>query len=101
MKENKKEKVELKKEHHVMSFLYNAFFSFITILLFLTSIGNILYTYYYNKSNNNLINAGIIISISLFYMLNAFIKKDGAKKFFGILTSISIMAFVSFNLFIA
>ena len=82
------------------SFLYNALFSFITILLFLTSIGNLLYTYYYRKNHNNIIESLIIILIALFYMLNAFIKNNGLKKFFGILTSFSIMSFIAFKLFI-
>ena len=108
-KELIKENIEIKKElitdniqkKHPFLFLGNVFYYFILIIAFLTSIGNIIYIYLYNKTNNNLINAGLLISISFFYLFNNLFKNSKAKKLFGMFTSLSVMGIMAFNLFIA
>ena len=109
--ENEKPKEEIKKELKretkepteklsVIDFLYDTLFGFVTILLFLTSIGYLVYNYYKNNTLNNLILEALLVATGLFYMITMFAKQDKTKKIFGILSSLSLMGFMAFELFI-
>lgn len=88
-----------KKKISVIEFLYDTLFGFITILLFLTSVGYLGYSYYKDNNVNSLIIGGLLVIASLFYMLSMFIKNDRLKKIFAIITSLALMGFMAFELF--
>lgn len=99
-KQNKnKDTKQESKNGSVTEFLYNMLFGFITILLFVTSIGYLGYNYYKNNTINNLISGILLVCVGLFYMLSMFSKKSFFKKIFAIITSLSLMGFMAFNLF--
>ncbi len=94
-KENKpKEKI------NIIDFLYDTLFAFITILLFLTSIGYLLYKYYKDNTQNNIIIGALLVTTGLFYMLSMFTKGEKLKKIFSIITSLSLMGFMALELFL-
>ena len=98
--ENEKPKEEIKKELKRETKEYDTLFGFVTILLFLTSIGYLVYNYYKNNTLNNLILGALLVATGLFYMITMFAKQDKTKKIFGILSSLSLMGFMAFELFI-
>lgn len=89
-----------KEKKGAKSIIYDIFFAFITILSFFISIGYVLYNYLKEQNQNQYILGGILIGFTFFYMLTMFSKKEGFKKFFGILTSLTMMGFIMFQLFI-
>lgn len=80
--------------------IYHIFFAFITVLSFFISIGYTGYVYLKHLSNHQLIQGAILIGFTFFYMLSMFSNKIGLKKFFSIITSLMMLAFIAFQLFI-
>ena len=81
-------------------FAYSVFFGFFTLMALFSSIGYLVYAYLKNLDQNHLINGGILTGFTFFYMLSSLSKKNGIKKFFGILASLAMMGFIGFQLFI-
>lgn len=88
------------KKHGVIAFLYDTLFGFITILLFITSVGCLGYTFYKKLGVNDLLVASLLAVTGLFYMLSMFTKSENAKKIFSIITSIALMIFMAIQLFL-
>lgn len=99
-KENKIDEKEEIKKPSVIDFLYDTLFGFVTILLFMTSLGYLGYTYYKNPGFNNFVVAGLLVSTGLFYMLSMFCKNKNLKRTFSILCSLSLMGFMAVELFL-
>ena len=103
------EKIEIKKEKYrektktnetpsTGSFLYDTIFGFFLIIILLASIVYNIYGYL-NKTLD-LANGILLLLISVNFVLTLCLKHENTKKFFAILVSISMAAFVCYQLFI-
>ncbi len=87
---------DIKKE----SVAFNIFFGFITLVSFFSSIGYVLYAYLKNLNQSHLINGGILVAFTFFYMISSLARKNGIKKAFGFLASLLVILFIGYQLFI-
>lgn len=81
-----------------VQFLGDTILGFFSILIILSSIGYNIYEYF--NDSLNIIYGCLLLSTSISFVLSMVIKKEGIKKFFYILSSISLALFVGYQLFI-
>lgn len=109
LKQKKEDKLKKEQEKNVKkvkidetpstgSFLYDTIFGFFLIIILLASIVYNIYGYI-NKTLD-LANGILLLLISVNFVLTLCLKNENTKKFFGILVSISMAAFVCYQLFI-
>lgn len=96
--ENRIKKVTMDKTPSTGSFLYDTIFGFFLIIILLASIVYNIYGYI-NKTLD-LANGILLLLISVNFVLTLCLKHENTKKFFSILVSISMAAFVCYQLFI-
>lgn len=86
------------KKHHVSTLLIIV----LSICLIVLSADYILYNATINYKNlKTLITSSILIVTVFFYILSMLIKKDGVKRFFEVLSLLSFIGYIAYQLFIA
>ena len=81
-----------------VQFLGDAILGLFSILVILSSIGYNIYEYF--NDSLDIIYGSLLLFTSISFVLSMVIKKEGIKKFFYILSSISLTLFVGYQLFI-
>lgn len=104
-KENEMKKLEDTKNINITSstptisqFLSDTLIGFFSIIILLSSIGYNVYEYL--QDSLDIIYGSLLIFVSLTFVLSMVTKKEGIKKFFYVLSSISFALFVCYQLFI-
>lgn len=96
-----KEKINIKpdnkiKKHPFLNFLLGLFI----IVLFLTSCDYLIFNILKEKELKIIITSSLLFVLAITYILSIIIKKEGIKKFFQILATISIAAYMLYQLYI-
>lgn len=86
----------IKKRYPFLNFLLG----FFIIILLLTSIDYTVYSIIKENNLEKIITSSMLCILSFFYILSIIIKKEGIKKFFQILATVSITAFMCYQLFL-
>ena len=97
-KEDILENIEEKPKKH--SFL-NFLLGLSIIILFLASSDYALYNIIRGKDLEQILTASALCVTSVFYILSIIVKKEGIKKFFQVLATLSIASYMCYYLFIA
>lgn len=92
---NEEKNVEIKK-HHFLNFLLGLFI----IVLFLTSCDYLIFSILKEKDIKLIITSSLLCFMAITYILSIIIKKEGPKKFFQILATISITLYMLYQLYI-
>lgn len=87
---------KINKKHYFLNFILGLFI----VLLLITSCDYFIYNILKEKEIKLIITSSLLISLSIFYILSIIIKKEQIKKFFQILSTISITAYMCYQLFI-
>ena len=87
-----------KEKHHVSTLLIIV----LSICLVVLSSDYILYNATINyKDLKTLISSSILVITTLFYIFSMIIKKDGVKRFFQVMSLLSFICYIAYQLFIA
>ena len=80
--------------------ILNFFLGLFLIILFLVSCDYFIYNILKESDLKIIITSSLLLSLSFFYILSIIIKNERAKKTFQILATISISAYMIYQLFI-
>jgi len=80
--------------------ILNFFLGLFLILLFLVSCDYFIYSILKETNIELIITSSLLLALSFFYILSIIIKNERAKKIFQILATISIGAYMIYQLFI-
>lgn len=90
--------IEKQERHPFLNFLIGVF----SIILLVISVDYVVYNAYTNYTDlPTLINSVLLAAMTFFYLLSMAVNKQGLKKSLQILSLLSIIAFMSYHLFIA
>lgn len=84
------------KKHPFLNFLLGMFI----IILFLTSCDYLIFNVLKQNDIKLIITSSLLCVLAITYILSILIKKEGIKKFFQILATISIAAYMLYQLYI-
>ena len=90
------EKNIIVKKHPFLNFLLGLFI----IVLFLTSCDYLIFNILKQTELKLIITSSLLCFLAITYILSIIIKKEGLKKFFQILATISIAAYMLYQLYI-
>ena len=91
-------KSDIPKKHHFSTLLI----VILSICLIVLSSDYILYNATINYKNlKTLISSSVLVLTTLFYILSMLIKKEGVKRFFEVLSLLSFICYIAYQLFIA
>ena len=88
--------VKKEKKYPILNFFLGLFL----ILLFLVSCDYFIYSILKETDIELIITSSLLLALSFFYILSIIIKNERAKKIFQILATISIGAYMIYQLFI-